>query len=224
MHRGFTKRWRKRWEHGYHKDRLLWIMIDYLIDHASFEDKKVYFERYGTIELKRGEIIYGRKGLAKILFASQREIRTRISALETIGFLTIKTTNRFTIATICNYDIYNPTEKQERPTERPASDQQATSKRPQSNELKEYKEYKDEFSFQKKVPLPSNIFLTDNMIKYISGQGGKNGAGEQLFEDFKNYHGAKGNKFTNWNRAFQTWVRKDKEWHPEKYVILENME
>ena len=34
MHRGYTKRWRKRWDKGYHKDPVLWIMMDYFIDFA----------------------------------------------------------------------------------------------------------------------------------------------------------------------------------------------
>ena len=78
-----------------------------------------------------------------------------------------------------------------------------------------------EFKFSKNVPIPDNIFLTENMINYIHEQGGKNGDGIQLMEDFKNYHGAKGSKFVDWNKAFQTWVRNDKKFHPEKYTINE---
>jgi len=73
------------------------------------------------------------------------------------------------------------------------------------------------FKFQKKVPMPLNLFLTDKMKKYVSDQGGENGIAEELFEDFCNYHGARGTKFQDWNRAFQTWVRKDMEFNPSKY-------
>lgn len=172
MHRGYTKRWRKRWDSGYHKDRLLWIMMDYLIDHASHEDKKVYFERYGNIELRRGQILFGRNDLATKLFASPQQIRTRIIILKTIDFLTIETTNKFSIATICNYDLYNPREQKEKPAEHQQINQQSTSNQPQSNELKELKEkYKwldiplwlDFRSHRKKLKAP----LTERAEKII---------------------------------------------------------
>ena len=86
------------------------------------------------------------------------------------------------------------------------------------------KESTPTFKFSKNVPLPENIFLTDKMKEYVESQGGKNGSGEELLEDFKNWHGAKGTLHKNWTMAFQKWVRKDKLYHPDKYVIMERME
>jgi len=76
------------------------------------------------------------------------------------------------------------------------------------------------FKFQKKVPLPTNIFLTDKMREYVQNQGGANsGHAEQLFEDFQNHHKAHGKKMNDWTAAFRTWVRNDKKWNPEKYTV-----
>ena len=94
--------------------------MDYIIDHASFEDKKVYLNKYGMIELKRGQFVFGRNSLAEALGASPQEIRTRVKILKNIDFLTTKTTNRFTISTVCNYDKYNPTSPTDQPIEKPA--------------------------------------------------------------------------------------------------------
>uniref|UniRef100_A0A6H1ZLA2 Uncharacterized protein n=1 Tax=viral metagenome TaxID=1070528 RepID=A0A6H1ZLA2_9ZZZZ len=113
--------------------------MDYIIDHASFEDKKVYLNKYGMIELKRGQFVFGRNSLAEALGASPQEIRTRVKILKNIDFLTTKTTNRFTISTVCNYDKYNPTSPTDQPIEKPAINQQSTSNQPQSNEYNELK-------------------------------------------------------------------------------------
>jgi len=81
------------------------------------------------------------------------------------------------------------------------------------------------FKFEKKVPLPKNIFLTDRMKIYVKEKGCENsGHAEDLFEGFCVHHRQKGNKFNDWYAAFQTWVRNDKKFHPEIYVQYEYLE
>ena len=38
MNRGYTKRWRKKRDKGYHQDPLLWVMMDYFIDYANYKE------------------------------------------------------------------------------------------------------------------------------------------------------------------------------------------
>lgn len=106
---GYTKRWRKRWEKGYHRDLLLWVLMDYFIDHANFESGEKFLGDAGLVKLKRGDCLFGTLSLAEFFGVGREQIRSRLRTLKTLAFLTtIKTTNRYSIATVCNYDKYNP--------------------------------------------------------------------------------------------------------------------
>lgn len=70
---------------------------------------------------------------------SERRIRTCLQHLENLENLTIKTTNKFSIITINNWDTYQSDET----TNDQQSDQQATSKRPANDHKQESKEVKE---------------------------------------------------------------------------------
>lgn len=99
----------------------LWI---YLLANAQYKDTK-----FKGIEIKRGQIITGRKKLAECLGMSERQIRSCLKHLEKTQEVTIKSTNRFTLITIVKYDFYqgggDDSDQQ--------SDQQVTNKRPASD-------------------------------------------------------------------------------------------
>ena len=104
MNRGYTKRWRKRWDKGYHTDIYLWLLMDYFIDFANYKDKKIYFPGCGMVSLKRGQHIFGYRKASEFLNISFSMVRRKIKLLETIGFLTLKATHQYSIATVINYD------------------------------------------------------------------------------------------------------------------------
>jgi len=95
------------------------IAIDFLM-RARWEPGYVATDR-DRVYLERGELIVGRKATAERLGCSERTYRTLLDHLKKSGFSTIRTTNRFSIVTICNYDDLCPPLKQERPSERPAN-------------------------------------------------------------------------------------------------------
>ena len=94
-----------------------------------------------------------------------------------------------------------------------------------SSSTKEIYKEKD-FKYNKKVPLPKDIFLTERMKEYVKSQGCDNGNhAEQLFEDFKINHTKRGTKWADWTATFQTWVRNDKKiYNPDKYIKWEKAE
>lgn len=108
MHRGYTKRWRKRWDKKYHRDPYLFILMEYFIDFANHKDSEIYFPNVGVIPLKRGQHIFGTQQLAEFIGIGRQRIRSKLKLLEKLNFLTIKSTNKYSIATVINYDIYNP--------------------------------------------------------------------------------------------------------------------
>ena len=87
-------------------------------------------------EISKGSVVTGRKALAKDLELSETQIRTALKKLETTQEITIKTTNKFSIVSICKYKEYQSEEGRKQPKEQPTDNQQATNKQPTSNHIK----------------------------------------------------------------------------------------
>jgi len=129
MNRGYTKRWRKKWDRGYHQDPLLWVMMDYFIDFANYKETTVYCAGVGLVPLKRGQHIYSLRRLAELLNVDMGQIRRRLKILETIQFISIRTTNHFSIASVINYDLYQNQELMfDTPTDTPNDKQTAQAR------------------------------------------------------------------------------------------------
>ena len=93
----------------------------YMLLKACYKDGAV---AYGTT-LSIGQLITKNKDIEEHYGLSPREVRSAISSLEKFGMITKKTTNKFTLITVCNYcnnDDENNNERQTR-------DKQETNKR-----------------------------------------------------------------------------------------------
>lgn len=107
MKQGYTKSWRKKYDSKTAKRGLLYVgALDWFVGNAAWRD---------TAELKRGQVAFGRQQLAEVWKVSEMTVRTIIKNLVGDGFLTIKTTNKKSIATICNYDSYQADEEVNQP-------------------------------------------------------------------------------------------------------------
>lgn len=115
------------------------------------------------IKIKRGQVVTGRKTLSVTTGISEQSIRTCLTRLKSTSEITIKSTNKFSIITICNYDKYN-TEKA--PTNQhinqPAN-QQSTSNQPATNHKQEcIKNDKNEKNFlSEKINFEFENFLRE---------------------------------------------------------------
>ena len=76
-----------------------------------------------------GQVLTGRKALSQETGQSQRQVRTALSTLSdsTIGFMTIKTTNKFSIISIAKYCDYQAETTTKATNKRPTNDQQLTT-------------------------------------------------------------------------------------------------
>ena len=84
------------------------------------------------IEVKRGELVTGRKKLARLLDMSEMQIRRYLDKLQKSGEITIKTTNKYSVITIVKYSDYQgATEKSNQ-----QNNQQITNKQPTNNHYK----------------------------------------------------------------------------------------
>lgn len=130
---GWVKLHRKfqNWE-WYKKSEMVHLFLHLLLS-ANHKDNT-----WQGTEVKRGQLVTGRQALVRETGISERTIRTCLDRLTKTGELTSKTTNRFTIVTICNYDEYQDDDfciVQQ-------IDQQTTSKRPANDHKQECKEGK----------------------------------------------------------------------------------
>lgn len=63
------------------------------------------------VELKKGQFVYGRKQASKELGISESKFRNLMIMLEKLGNITRKPTNKFTIATVVNWEVYQDDEQ-----------------------------------------------------------------------------------------------------------------
>lgn len=135
-----------------------------LFIHLLLKANSEVAEWHGTT-LNPGQLITGRKILANELNLSERQIRTSLSRLKTTSEIAIKTTNKFSIVTICNWESYQSKNKDKRPTKRPA-------KSPVNDHKQEDKNIKNNIlvkfdAFRKEYPGTKNGLKTelDNFLK-----------------------------------------------------------
>ena len=98
---GWVKIHRKITEWEWWEDDQVFKLFMYLILKANHKDT-----RFRGHEIKRGEVVIGFKSLSKALGFSLQTTRTNLERLKSTRSLTCKSTHRFTIVTICNYDTY----------------------------------------------------------------------------------------------------------------------
>lgn len=97
----------------------IWLLLN-----ANYTDKK-----WQGIVIKRGQIMLTTPKIMEALHLSERQVRTCISRLKSTGEVTVKTTNKYSIVTICNYDRYQSEDLQNDGQNDGQSVTQATDKR-----------------------------------------------------------------------------------------------
>lgn len=88
-----------QWE-WFQKPEMVQLFI-YLLLKANCEDKQ-----WQGITVKRGQLVTSNSSIRNDLRLSEQTIRTCIKRLISTGEITYKSTNRYVIITICNYDKY----------------------------------------------------------------------------------------------------------------------
>lgn len=121
---------------------------------CNYEKKK-----WHGIMLEPGQKVTGRKKLAEEIGLSEQQIRTCISNLQSTSNLTIQSTNKYSIVTICNYSAFqqkpNGGQPANQPTNTPISNQQSTTMKQYKQINNKQKELYNNFSldyYYEKVP------------------------------------------------------------------------
>ena len=130
-------------EWGWFTDSKMVHLFLYFLLKANYKDK----EWKGVI-IKRGQLVTGRKAIRRDTKISEQSIRTALERLKSTNEITIKSTSKYSIITICNYEKYQEqltnTSTSKLTNQQPASNQQVTTPK-ESKEVKK-KDLNGEFT------------------------------------------------------------------------------
>lgn len=105
MNSGFIVIWRKFQETSFYRDSYATHLALHLILEANHAPRKFTFNNKEE-SLDRGQLITGRLALSDQLGIPPSTIRNKLELLKNVGFLDIKSNSKFSVITICNYNIY----------------------------------------------------------------------------------------------------------------------
>lgn len=209
MERGYFALWRKFQDHPFWKERRVfskaeaWIDILWEAQHQKTpQDVMIGMQ---VFKCQYGECLKSMRTWAKRWGWSESRVRRFLELLVKMNQIQKMDEIQTTRITVCNYMHYDPRVTHERRT----SDARATTDKNDKNE----KNYK----YKVKVPIPTDLELTPEFISYASSKGIKNGRLPDLFEAFTIHHRKKGSKFADWYAAWQTWVRNEIKFNPDRY-------
>lgn len=174
------------------------------------------------ILVKRGQVLTGRKQLAKELNFSEQTVRTCLNRLKSTNEITIESTNRFSLITLINWDKYqlsdgltnqqiNQQINQQVTSNQPATNQQVTTNNNVKNDKNLKKEKEKEIYKEKEREKSSFQKPTlEELDEYSKSIGFE--LDSQAFLDF---YDSKGwmigkNKMKDWKAAVRTWKRQDR--------------
>lgn len=86
------------------------------------------------VMIEKGQLIVGRKTLSTETGISEQSIRTLLNKLKSTNELTIKSTNKFSIITLTNYNFYQNENKLTNQPIKQQTNQQLTSNQPTTNQ------------------------------------------------------------------------------------------
>ena len=128
MENGWVKLHRKLTEWQWYQDSKTLHLFLHLLLTANHQPKK-----WRKIIVERGQLITGRLSLKEQTGISEQSIRTVFEKLKSTNEITIKSTNKYSIVTICNYNKYQDDKREINQ----ATNQQLTNNQPTTNHKQE---------------------------------------------------------------------------------------
>jgi hypothetical protein len=219
MQRGYIKLWRKSLESNTWNNQNVWRLWCWCLMKASYKRYKCLIGLQ-EIELMPGQFIFGRKKCSIETGLSEQIVRSCLQTLKSTSNLTIKTTNKFSIITIINWDTYqvDETEFNQQITNnltnnQPTNNQQITTYKNIKN-VKNLKE--DNISAKRRHKIPPDFELNEKLYSIASSHGLNGDRVKFVFEHFKAHHESRGTTMLDWNKAWLTWVINDKKFSKDK--------
>ena len=191
----FIKLYRKFTEWEWYSDISTSRLFLHLILTVNWTDKK-----WQGICIERGSRVASYQVLSTETGLSVKQVRTAIKKLQSTGELAIKSTNKYSVFTVKNYDLYQAKGKQEA-GERQAEDKQRAT-------TKESKEGKKEKNNNIKRFTPPTYEQVSTYCKERN-----NTVDAERFYDFYESKGwmVGKNKMKDWKAAVRNWERSSKQ-------------
>lgn len=193
---GFILLHRKALQKGWLKNHKLWVFWTWCLLKASHKNH-IQIIGYQEIQLLPGQFIFGRKKAAAELGMTEREVRTVLYSLVTMGNVTIKTTNKYSIISIINWSTYQHPANSKRPPKRQTNDQQRSTDNNGNNENKEKNIYGD------------FVLMTDVEYQKLLQRFGEQKTRDWI-ETLNNGIGSKGYKYKSHYHTILSWERNKK--------------
>ena len=148
---GFIKLYRSMLEWEWYGDINVKILFLHLLLKSNYEPKK-----WQGIEIERGQFVTSIKNLSSEVGLSEKQIRNALNKLKITGEIEIKTTNKYTLINVVNFNKFQDIsfdegnqkaikgqskDNQEADKRQSKDNQRATTK--EREEIKENKEYKE---------------------------------------------------------------------------------
>jgi hypothetical protein len=156
---------------------------------------------YQKIDLQPGQFIFGRRAAAKELPLSEQNIRTCLKTLRELGFLTIKSTHRFSVITIVNWDSYQDRNNKANPV--------PTQCQPSANHVQAHRAYKTQ---REGTTLPADFTLNTDTRKRATAAGLSPSDVERVFNKFKAHYRSKGTVSRSWPDEWEKWCHREAEY------------
>lgn len=201
---GFVKVFRKLKIWGWYKNSPVKDVFIHCLLSANFKDCQWEHQT-----INAGQFVTSRKHLAEELGFSEQVIRTAIKKLESTGEITSKTTNKYTVITVVNWEEYQGEEKS--PTNnvtnnQPTTNQQLTNNQPQmkNNKNRKNKKNSEKRACAREIPL---LFQISDFVK----TNGLNVDAEKFFKHYseRDWLTADGNPIDDWQSVVISWHKKE---------------
>lgn len=195
---GWIKLWRQFYKWEWFDDSHTVHLFIFLLLRASHKNT-----RYRGFEIRRGQVVFGLNATSKITKISVRSIRTSLNRLISTGEVTRRTTNQFSIITLCNYDAYQSTDNKNDIQNDSQTAFQTTSNRQASDNIQEYKNVRSkEVVSSKPTLLECKDYFKELLIPLEA---------EKFFDHFESNGWRVGGKapMKNWKAAARNWKRRN---------------
>ena len=209
---GWIKLHRQLIDNGWMQDHPVFITMVYCLLKASHKDGE-FPHRGDRISVGAGQFIFGRHKASEDTCLSPQQIRTAIKKLEKYNFLTIRSTKRFSVVSICNWEAYQGSAVGDQPSDQPDINQELTNKQPRANHIQEGKEVKEV-----KKNKTRGVFAKptiDQVRDYVNHRVSEGNPFIDA-EAFVNHYESNGwkvgrNPMKSWKAAIVTWEKRRKE-------------
>ena len=193
---GYIKLYRKLIQWGWYQDNVVKSLFLHCLLMASFKD----FTWMGN-SLKAGQFITSYKSLADELGFSVQQVRTAIKKLESTEEITSKSTNKFTVITVLNWENYQI----EDIVSNTVSNNPTTNEQQHRKNVKNYKNVKNSSNAQAHTPLLFEIqtFINENKLNVDA---------DKFFLHYSknNWTTKEGKPITDWQSLLLNWSSTEK--------------